>query len=258
MSPDLPRALQESDYERFAQEYSRGLSGQHFGEIVPQATQRKITVESLDLLSFRQPEVQVFSELSVQYTVRGRRAPREVVPNHMVVVTTKPVRPIKTYDLTQKPAPVRPFWVLDYVVPDNPRRDYDDDLDYYERELRVPYCLQFLLETLELTLYRHNKRKYVTVKPNPHGRYPIPDLDLEVGLLDGRVRYWYQGELLPLPADLQRDLDAARRQAEAARREAEAARREAEEEKGRADELRRRLEVVEKELAELRARRDTT
>jgi hypothetical protein len=175
----------------------------------------------------------------------------------MVVVTTKPVRPIKAFDLTQKLAPVRPFWMLDYVVPDNPRRDYCDNFDCYERELRVPYCLQFLLETLELTLYRHNKRKYVTVRPNAHGRYPIPDLDLEVGLLDGWVRYWYKGELLPLPADLQRDLDAARREAEAARREADAARRQAEEEKGRAEELQRRLEAVEKELAELRARRET-
>lgn len=35
---------------------------------------------------------------------------------------------------------------------------------------------------------------------------------MEAALLDGWVRYWYQGELLPLPADLQRDLDEARRQ----------------------------------------------
>jgi adhesin HecA-like repeat protein len=62
-----------------------------------------------------------------------------------------------------------------------------------------------------LTLYRHKKRKYVSVKPDDNGRRLIPDLELEVAPLDGWVRYWHLGELLPLPADLQRDLDEARR-----------------------------------------------
>src|SRR5439155_18522708 len=64
----------------------------------------------------------------------------------------------------------------------------------------------------ELTLYRHNKRRYVSVKPNERERLPIPDLELEVVLLEGWVRFWYQRQLLPLPADLQRDLDEARQQ----------------------------------------------
>src|SRR5262249_24735321 len=138
----------------------------------------------------------------------------------------------------------------------------------YERELKVPYYLVFYPDAGELTLYRHNKRKYVTVKPNGNGRYPVRELELEVALLDGWIRYWYKGELLPLPADLQRQLDQARREAEEARRqteqarrqaeeaqrEAEEARRQAAEEKRRADGLRQRLEAAERELARLRGR----
>jgi hypothetical protein len=70
-------------------------------------------------------------------------------------------------------------------------------------------------------------------------------LDVEVGLLDGWVRFWYQGELLPLPDELQR-------QAYEERQRAESAARLAEQEKQRADELQRRQEA-ERELARLRA-----
>ncbi len=105
----------------------------------------------------------------------------------------------------------------------------------------MPYYLSFDTDARNLTLYRHDKRKYVSVKPNKQGRYLVPELEMEVGLLDGWVRYWHQGELLPLPADMQRELDESRRQAD--------------EEKCRADELQRRLEAAERELAELRARR---
>jgi hypothetical protein len=34
---------------------------------------------------------------------------------------------------------------------------------------------------------------------------------LEIAILDEWVRYWYKGELLPLPAEMQRELDEAKR-----------------------------------------------
>jgi hypothetical protein len=40
---------------------------------------------------------------------------------------------------------------------------------------------------------------------------------MEVALVDGWVRYWHEGVLLPLPAGLQRDLDETRRQLDAER-----------------------------------------
>lgn len=59
--------------------------------------------------------------------------------------------------------------------------------------------------------------------PNEQGRHAIEQLDVEVALLDDWVRFWYKSELLPLPADLQRDLDETRRQLRTMTRRAEAA-----------------------------------
>jgi Uma2 family endonuclease len=240
MLPNLPRPLQEIAYEREAQAYLSSLPPEHFMEATPQATQRKITLESLDLVQARRSDVQVFNELLVQYPRRGRRRLGQVVPDNMVVLTTEPIRAESSYNVPLEPA--RPFWMLEYVSKSNRRKDYEDSFVKYERELKVPYYLVFYPEVGELTLYRHNKRKYVTAKPNEHGRCAIAELDLEVGLLDGWVRFWHQGKLLPLPADLQRELDATRHQLNAARHEI--------------GELRQQLLAAEQELVELRSRRE--
>jgi Uma2 family endonuclease len=245
MSPDLPPLLQEIAYEREAQAYLQSLPLEHFMEATEQATQREITLESLALLKAKRPEVRVFNELLVQYPRKHRRRPGQVVPDNMVVLTTERIRARTSYNVPLEPA--RPFWVMEYVSKSNKRKDYGASFRKYERDLKVPYYLVFYPDTQDLTLYRHNKRRYVTVKPNKHDRYPIPELDLEVGLLDGWVRFWYKGKLLPLPADLQHDLDDSRRQAAQAKRRAE-------EEKRRADELQKQLEAAQRELAALRAR----
>jgi len=44
---------------------------------------------------------------------------------------------------------------------------------------------------------------------------------LELGLMDGWIRYWWKGELLPLPAEMQDALSAALRDANEAKRRAE-------------------------------------
>jgi hypothetical protein len=90
----------------------------------------------------------------------------------------------------------------------------------------------FYPDNQELTLYRHNGRKYVTVRPNAQGRYAIRELEMEVALLDGWVRFWFRGELLPLPADLLRLLEQTRRDLQ---------------------ETRGRLQAAEEEAARLRA-----
>jgi Uma2 family endonuclease len=245
MSPRLPRALQEIAYDREAQAYLRSLPPDHFMEATAQATQREITLASLALVKARRPDFHVFNELLVQYLLRGQRKPGQVVPDNMVVLTMERIRAGTSYNVPLEPAP--PFWVMEYVSKGNERKDYEDSFQKYERHLKVPYYLVFYPDAQELTLYRHNKRKYGTVKPTEHGRYPIRELDLEVGLLDGWVRFWYEGKLLPLPADLQRDLDEARRQLEEARQRAD-------EQKHRADALQQRLEAAERELAQLRTR----
>lgn len=238
MSPDLPRPLQEIAYEREAQAYLQSLPAEHFMEATAQATQRGITLASLELVKARRPDVRVFNELLVQYPVPGRRKPGQVVPDHMVVLTTEPVRAQSSYNVPLEPAP--PFWVLEYVSKGNPRKDYEDSFRKYERELKVPYYLVFYPDAGELTLYRHNRRKYVTVKPNEHGRCTVAELDLEVGLLGGWVRYWFHGKLLPMPAELQRQLDGAMQELDGARQ--------------RIGELEKRLEAAQRELEHQRGR----
>ena len=207
-------------------------------ESTPQATQRTITLESLDLLRAHRANVRVFNELLVQYALRGRRRYGQVVPDNMVVLTEEPIRAKSSYNVELEPAP--PFWVLEYVSESNKRKDYKDSFKKYERHLKVPYYLIFDPDTQELRLYHHAGERYQLVAANAAGRYPIPELDLEVGLLDGWVRFWYQGQLLLLPAELQRRADTEQRRADemAQRAAAEAAARAA----------------LEREVAELRAR----
>jgi Uma2 family endonuclease len=244
----MPEPKTDIDYEAAARAYLLSLPPEHFMESIPQATQRKITLESLDLLAARRSDVRVFNELLVQYPRPGRRKQGQVVPDNMVVLSDEPIRAESSFDVRRLPA--RPFWVLEYVSKGNPRKDYEDNFDKYEQDLKVPYYLVFYPDNQDVTLYRHTGKKYVTVKPNKHERYAIPQLELEVGLLNGWLRYWYQGELLRLPADLERALDEAQRRADEEKRRAD-------EEKRRADELQRRLEAAERELDQYRAQGKT-
>jgi Uma2 family endonuclease len=256
MATKRPKPLIAVAYEEAAREYLRSLPPAHFMEAIGQSTQREITLESLALVRARRPDVHVFNELLVQYPLRRQRRPGQVVPDNMVIICDKPIKASTSYNLPLEPA--RPFWVLEYVSKSNKRKDYDDNFDKYEQQLMVPYYLIFYPDDQELCLY-HLKadKQYVSVKPNKHGRYSVKELDVEVALLDGWVRFWYQGELLPLPADLQRALEQAKRRAEHAEQRAEHAEQRAEqaersaaENAQRADALQRRLDEAERRLAQ--------
>ena len=182
MASTRPKGLIDLEYEEYAQEYLRGLPLEHFTEATDHATQGEITLESLALLKARRKDVHVFNELLVQYPRAGKKKPGQVVPDNMVVISDQRVRARTSYNLPVEDA--RPFWVLEYVSKESKRKDYDDNFDKYERELRVPYYLLFFPETQDLTLYRHTGRN-VSVPPNERGRYPLPELDLEMSLLGG-------------------------------------------------------------------------
>ena len=138
----------------------------------------------------------------------------------MVVLSEESPTAEGSYNTPVEPA--APFWVMEYVSKSNPRKDYEDSFRKYERDLKVPYYLIFYPETQDLTLYRHTGEKYVSVKPNEQGRYAVSELEIEVALLDGWVRYWYKGELLLLPAELQRGLNEATKQATELKQRADA------------------------------------
>jgi hypothetical protein len=72
----------------------------------------------------------------VQYPVKGRDKPGQVEPDNMVVVHAQPLKVEGSFDVPLQPA--RPFWMLEYVSRTNKRKDYDDNKERYERELKVP------------------------------------------------------------------------------------------------------------------------
>ena len=143
--------------------------------------------------------------------------------------------------------------MLEYVSKYNKRKDYEDNMQKYERELKVPFYLLFYPDTGELTLYHLHGRKYRSVLPNEHGRHAIEELDIEVALRDDWVRFWYKGELLPLPADLQRDLNETRRQLRRMRRRAQAQERRAEEQARRAESEKQARLTAQAEIQRLNA-----
>ncbi len=251
MSTALPPLLRLR-YAEAAEAYLRSLPLEHFMEAVTQSTQRKITVVSMDLVRVHRPEIQTFSELLVQYPLGRKQVIRQVVPDNCSVVHEEPIRAEGSFDVPFQPG--RPFLVMEYVSKNSKRKDYEENHRVYERELKVPYYLVFYPEIQELTLFRLRAGRYGTVKPGANGRLAIPRLELEVAIHEDWVRFWFRGELLPLPAELQRELDDTRR------RLAEQTRR-ADEQTRRAEELQQQVEAerearlaAERELAELRAR----
>jgi len=244
MASQKPRALVDIEYENAAQAYLRSLPPEHFMEAVPQATQRKIFVVSADLIEPHHPEMHSFNELLVQYPHGRPPVIRQVVPDNMVVLHDGPIRAATSFNLPLQP--VGPFWVLEYVSKGSQRKDYEESFDKYEKELKVPYYLVFYPDNQELTLCHRGRTRYVSVKPNAAGRLAIPELEIEVTILGGWVRFWFRGRLLPLPAELQREVEEMRAQLDAAQQALESANR-------RAEAAKQELARLRSELKQLRA-----
>lgn len=214
MTPTVPPNLDLGRIKHFylwaEQRYLQSLPLEHFMEAQAQGTQRKITLASFDLIQVSRPEVQCFNEMLVQYPRPGHdpEKPGQVVPDNMIVIHPQPIKVDGSFNTPLQPA--GPFMVLEYVSKYNKRKDYDTNYDRYEQELKVPYYLMFYPDAEEMSLFRLVDGKYVAVKPNDAGRCAVPELELEVALLDGWVRYWFRGELLPLPGDLLRQLTTER------------------------------------------------
>jgi Uma2 family endonuclease len=222
--PDVDLKRLKLHYEWAEQRYLKSLPLEHFMESTPQATQRKITLESFDLIHVLRKDVQCFNELLVQYPIPGRdpEKPGQVVPDNMVVIHPKPIVAEGSYMTPLQP--VVPFLVLEYVSKSSRRKDEEVNYDKYEKELRIPYYLLFYPDADELTLFRLGEKGYTAVRPNGFGRYSIPELELEVALLDKWMRYWFRGALLPLPGDLLLERDAALKELDDSRQQLDAER----------------------------------
>jgi hypothetical protein len=252
MPTEIPRRVLEVCYYDAAQRYLHSLPPEHFMEPTPQARQREIFLESLALVKACLPKVHVFNELLVQYALRRRKRPGQVVPDNMVVVYDGPIEAEGSYDVPLQP--VGPFWVLEYVSKGSKRKDYEISLEKYEQHLKVPYYLTFYPEIQEMTLRHHTGEKYVTVPPNEQGRCAIPELEMEVGLLDGWVRFWFRGELLPLPADLLRQVEQTRRDLQETRRDLQESQHDLQETRRDLQESQHDLQETRHDLQETRGR----
>lgn len=210
MTPAVPSGLDlgriKHFYEWAEQRYLRSLPLEHFMEATAQGTQREITLESFALVRVLRPDIQCFNELLVQYPRPGHdpEKPGQIVPDNMIVVHPEPIKASGSFNTPLQPA--GPFLVLEYVSKYNKRKDYERSYDRYEQELQVPYYLLFYPDAEEMSLFHLADGKYKAVHPNADGRCPIPELELEVALHEGWVRYWFRGELLPLPGDLLRQV----------------------------------------------------
>ena len=216
-------------YNDAAEEYLEFLKKEHpehFMLSVAQATQRHLTDTSLDFVAARRPDMHVYSELLIQWRDHKNRM-RRVMPDNMVVLAEKKPKVNTNFAIPIQPA--GPFLVIEYVSKANPRKDYHKSYDKYEAELKVPYFLLYYADDQKLSLLEFDKRKgkYASVKPD-EGRCAIREIDLTVGLLDGWVRYWWKGQLMPTTAEwyaeakqkrneriaLQRELDIDRQLSE--------------------------------------------
>lgn len=214
MSQDVMAEALESFYEEAEQRYLASLPPEHFMEATDHAHQRKITLESFDVIHESRPDIQCFNELLVQYPQKNKKN-GQVVPDNFVVIHPKPIKARGSFNTPLQP--VKPFLVMEYVSKYNKRKDYEDNFEHYEKELKVPYYLLFYPDGEEMTLFRMGEKKYATVKPNAAKRYPIPDLELEVALHEKWVRYWFRGALVPLPGDLLKARDVAQQERDAER-----------------------------------------
>ena len=80
-NPDLERKLEEA-----ALRYSRSTRPGYRAEAFAQSTQRRITLESFDLIREARPEIHCFSDMLIEFQRKSRNARGDVLLDQFVVV----------------------------------------------------------------------------------------------------------------------------------------------------------------------------
>ncbi len=208
-SPSLARL--KVLYENAEYTYFHSLPLEHFMEATDHAKQRMITIESFAIIQSQRTDVHFFNELLIQYPFGDDDyKPGQVVPDNFVALSNEPLEVDRSFNTPLQP--VGPFLVMEYVSQHNKRKDYVENYRKYEFELKVPYYLLFYPQNLALNVYRMEGNRYVAVKPNAEGRLAVPELEMDVAVLENWVRYWFRGKLIPLPAELLNQLTLTQNQ----------------------------------------------
>jgi Uma2 family endonuclease len=226
MTPTLEALSFEKLVDRAEREYFASITPEQIMESTNQATQRKITVESFDVIAKSRPDIQCFNELVIMYNTTKSR----VTPDNMIIVHPIPIVDRKSLQLT--PGSPRPFMTLEYASESNKRKDYEVNFDKYAHDLQVPYYLIFDADEQKLDVYHLEENGYEELKENAAGRFEIPELELEAALKDGWVRFWHRGKLTDLPGEFvdkltvaqQKISDAERKVSDAERKVSDAER----------------------------------
>lgn len=164
---------------------------------------------------------------------------------------------------------IRPLVVIEHVsgngAEERDATPYKGKLWVYEQAIVARYYAIYEVAKPSVELLRLDGARYVQVPPTPQGRFPLPELGVELGIWHGTfrgmelpwMRVWDMatGELLPtaeerVGAERQR-ADEQQNRAENAESLVEDFRREVEEESGRAETERKRAEDAEKKAAKV-------
>lgn len=165
-----------------------------------QARQRQITAWSFAVVAGVRPDVQAFTAVLIQDGPPGGDDPGQIVPDNFVVHAAKPIVAHDHYDVPFQPA--RPFVVFEYPSTPLQRKRIGRRVGHYEYNLAVPYVVVFDPESERLELQHMIGGMLVPSSVNAAGRADIPELGIELGVLDGQMRFWFRGEVIPLPADV--------------------------------------------------------
>jgi len=252
-SPSLSRL--KVLYENAEYTYFHSLPLEHFMEATDHAEQRMITIESFAIIRAERSDIHFFNELLIQYPLGDDDyKPGQVVPDNFVALSAEPLDVDRSYNLPLQP--VGPFLTMEYVSQHNKRKDYVENYRKYEFELKVPYYLLFYPHNQALNVYRMEGDRYVGVKPNAAGRLEIPELELEVAVLDNWVRYWFRKELVPLPDELVQALNLVKNQLLVVKDQLEASEEQFQMVQTELNRERQFCEAMEAELAKMKAELD--
>lgn len=196
--PATDRLQMRLDYAAAA--YAHAEASCHVEVDALQARQRQITAWSLAVVAGVRPDIQTFTAVLIQYGPPGRDDPEQIVPDNFVVRAAKPIEARDHYDVPFQPA--RPFVVFEYPSTPLQRKRIGRRVGQYEHNLAVPYVVRFDPESGQLAVQHLIGSLLVPCDISAAGRAGIPELELELGVIDGVLRFWFRGELVPLPAEV--------------------------------------------------------